>query len=74
MALGTARPAYAVDVVFVLVRDIIIEDRLDVVYVNAPGRYVGGDEYPKLPAAENSCSGVQPVRSAKAAVTDWAQL
>ena len=49
---GAARPPDAVDIVFVFVRQVVVEHRLDIVHVNAARRDVGRDEDLKFALAE----------------------
>ena len=52
MALGTACPADAVDVVLVLLRHVVVEHGVHVVHVDAAAGHVGGHEHPELAVPE----------------------
>ena len=42
-AFGAAGPADPMEVIFVLIRNVVIKDRFHVIHVDAPGGDVGGD-------------------------------
>ena len=52
VALGPAGAADAVDIVFVLVRDIIVKDGIHIVDIQPTGSHIGGYQYPELAVSE----------------------
>ena len=52
MALGPARAANSMDIILVLVGHVIVEHRVHVVDVQAPGGHVGGHQHPHLALPE----------------------